>query len=85
MGRGRWVGRGVVWGLAAGVPLVFLGIFFAYPVVTLVARGFVTDVALPDSWLKFAPLAPEPFTVDPSLISQNRDGWIQTWTDTVIG
>ena len=45
----------------------------------------VTDVALPDSWLKFAPLAPEPFTVDPSLISQNRDGWIQTWTDTVIG
>jgi thiamine transport system substrate-binding protein len=45
----------------------------------------VTDVALPDSWLEFAPLAPEPFTVDPSLISQNRDDWIQTWTDTVIG
>lgn len=45
----------------------------------------VTDVALPDSWLKFAPLAPEPFAVDPDLISQNRDDWIQAWTDTVIG
>ena len=45
----------------------------------------VTDVALPDSWLEFAPLAPEPFAVDPDLISQNRDDWIQTWTDTVIG
>lgn len=34
-----WLG----WGLAVAVPLVFLGVFFAWPVVTLVARGFVTD------------------------------------------
>jgi thiamine transport system permease protein len=32
--------------VAAGGPLVFLGVFFAYPVITLVARGFVTDGAL---------------------------------------
>ncbi|MBD5785973.1 iron ABC transporter permease [Cellulosimicrobium terreum] len=38
--RGR-LGRGVLWGVAAGVPLLFLGLFFAWPVVALVARGFV--------------------------------------------
>ncbi|WP_422110460.1 ABC transporter permease [Cellulosimicrobium arenosum] len=38
--RGR-LARGVLWGVAAGVPLLFLGVFFAWPVVALVARGFV--------------------------------------------
>ncbi|UNX56505.1 iron ABC transporter permease [Georgenia sp. TF02-10] len=33
------------WGLTAAVPLVFLGVFFAYPVGTLVARGFFPDGA----------------------------------------
>ena len=40
------VGRGVAWGLAVVMPLAFLGLFFAYPVATLVGRGFVTDGAL---------------------------------------
>ena len=44
-----------------------------------------TDVELPESWTRFAPLAPEPFAVDPDRISERRDEWIQTWTDTVIG
>ncbi|HEY3436127.1 MAG TPA: iron ABC transporter permease [Actinotalea sp.] len=35
----RWVG----WGLAVGVPLAFLGLFFVLPVGTLVLRGFVTS------------------------------------------
>ncbi|WP_454042667.1 ABC transporter permease [Cellulosimicrobium sp. Marseille-Q8652] len=35
------VGRGVLWGVAAAVPLVFLAVFFAWPVLALVARGFV--------------------------------------------
>jgi len=39
-------GRLAVWGLAVGVPLVFLAVFFAYPVGALVARGFVADRAL---------------------------------------
>ncbi|WP_372469995.1 ABC transporter permease [Cellulosimicrobium marinum] len=45
---GRWggIGRGVAWGVAAAVPLAFLGVFFAWPVVALVARGFVADGAL---------------------------------------
>ncbi len=47
--RARWsgaaAGRGLVWALAAGVPLAFLAVFFAYPVLTLVGRGFVSDGA----------------------------------------
>src|SRR5664280_3192518 len=34
------------WALAAGLPLLFLGVFFAWPVATLVARGFTTHGAL---------------------------------------
>jgi thiamine transport system permease protein len=44
--RGWAVGRATSWTLAAAAPLVFLGVFFAWPVVTLVARGFVADGAL---------------------------------------
>ena len=47
---GRWsrpgLGRALVWGLAVGIPLLFLGVFFAWPVATLVARGFTTDGAV---------------------------------------
>ncbi|WNB85748.1 hypothetical protein [Cellulomonas sp. ATA003] len=43
------------------------------------------SVALPEAWERFAPLSPEPFTVDPEAIDANRDEWIRTWTDTVIG
>ena len=40
------VGRGAAWAVAAAVPLVFLGVFFAWPVLALVGRGFVPDGAL---------------------------------------
>jgi len=40
------VRRWVVWGLVAAVPLAFLGLFFALPTGTLIARGFSTDGAL---------------------------------------
>ena len=36
----------MAWGVAAVVPLVFLGVFFVLPVATLIARGFVADGAL---------------------------------------
>ncbi|WP_402468785.1 ABC transporter permease [Isoptericola aurantiacus] len=36
---GAWLG----WGLAAGLPLLFLGVFFAWPVVALVVQGFFAD------------------------------------------
>jgi len=40
------VRRWMVWGLVAAVPLAFLGLFFALPTGTLIARGFSTDGAL---------------------------------------
>ncbi|QTE29334.1 ABC transporter permease [Pengzhenrongella sicca] len=40
------LGPAVAWGLAAAIPIVFLGVFFGWPVVTLIARGFTTDGAL---------------------------------------
>ena len=39
-------GRGAALALAAALPLAFLTVFFAWPVATLVARGFVTDGGL---------------------------------------
>ncbi len=44
-----------------------------------------SSVELPEQWARFAPLAPEPFEVDQRAITENRDDWIQAWTDTVIG
>ncbi|MFZ1374476.1 MAG: ABC transporter permease subunit, partial [Nostocoides sp.] len=45
LGRGRaatWVWR-AGWVAAAALPLIFLGIFFAWPVSSLVARGFSSE------------------------------------------
>jgi thiamine transport system substrate-binding protein len=42
------------------------------------------DAELPEAWVSFAPLAPEPFDVDPALIAENRQAWIERWTDLVI-
>lgn len=39
-------GSAALWVLTAGLPLAFLAVFFAWPVATLVARGFVADGVL---------------------------------------
>ena len=39
----RRVGRALGWAAAAGVPVAFLAVFFAWPVAAMVSRGFVTD------------------------------------------
>lgn len=46
--RGPRASAGVVafWCVAVAVPLLFLGVFFAWPVVVMVGRGFVVDGAL---------------------------------------
>ena len=44
-----------------------------------------SSVELPASWTQYAPAPTDPFTMDPATISENRDDWIRTWTDTVIG
>lgn len=43
------------------------------------------SVELPESWSRFAPLPEDPYTLDPAEITENRDAWIQQWTDTVLG
>ena len=50
---------------------------YVYPV--------VSTAPVPASWATFAPLPTSPFSVDPAQIDKNRDGWIQQWTDVVIG
>lgn len=44
--RGSDARRALAWGATALVPLLFVGLFFAWPVTALVLRGFVTDGAL---------------------------------------
>ncbi|NMR20071.1 thiamine ABC transporter substrate-binding protein [Cellulomonas fimi] len=42
-------------------------------------------VELPAAWAQFGPLAEKPFEVPAEDIAANRDAWIRTWTDLVIG
>lgn len=43
------------------------------------------DAELPPTWVRFAPLANRPFSIAPEEIAQNRQAWIDRWTDIVIG
>lgn len=43
----------------------------------------VTDTALPEDWARFAPLSSSPVEVSPETIGQNRDRWIQEWTEAI--
>jgi thiamine transport system substrate-binding protein len=39
------------------------------------------SASLPESWAKFAPVAPQPHVVDPAEISRNRSEWLREWRD----
>ncbi|MGM0386637.1 MAG: thiamine ABC transporter substrate-binding protein [Actinomycetota bacterium] len=39
----------------------------------------VTDVDLPAEWVAHAPLAADPLTLDPDIISANRAMWLEEW------
>jgi thiamine transport system substrate-binding protein len=39
---------------------------------------------LPTAFVKFAKVAPTPFTLPPDEIAGNRDRWIDEWTNTVV-
>ncbi len=41
----------------------------------------VTDVELPEVFEKFAPGATKPLSLDPALISAQRDAWIEQWRE----
>lgn len=40
---------------------------------------------LPPEWVRYAPLADDPYTVDPATIDAEREQWIEEWTDLVVG
>jgi thiamine transport system substrate-binding protein len=42
-----------------------------------------TSVTVPVEWKKYAPLAQQPWTLDPSDIDAHRDEWIKEWTQAV--
>jgi len=44
-----------------------------------------TAAALPAAWQSYAPVAPDPATLAPADIAQNRDAWISAWSDLVEG
>lgn len=39
------------------------------------------DAALPADWEQFAPRPTEPIEVDPAEIDENRDAWLEQWSD----
>jgi thiamine transport system substrate-binding protein len=49
---------------------------FVYP-----ANG---KASIPDLFTKFAPLPTQPAVMDPKTIEENRDTWIQRWTQIVL-
>ncbi|WP_454085572.1 thiamine ABC transporter substrate-binding protein [Georgenia sp. Marseille-Q6866] len=53
------------------------GSMFMYPV--------LDGVGLPQEWADHAPVSPAPHEVEPQDITDNRDRWIETWTEIVVG
>lgn len=43
-----------------------------------------TEADLPQEFIQYAQLAPQPATLDPAEIAANRDQWIANWTETVL-
>ena len=41
-------------------------------------------VTLPDVFVRFAEVPPDPLDLPPAQIGENRDRWIEEWTDTVL-
>ncbi len=53
------------------------GSMYMYPV--------LDGVALPQEWTDHAPVSETPHEVEPQTITDNRDRWIETWTEIVVG
>jgi len=42
------------------------------------------DAALPEEFRKWAVVPANPLTLDPSVIAEGRDAWLEEWTDVVL-
>lgn len=50
----------------------------------MVVYPVLPSATIPDVYTQFAPVPEQPATLDPDTIAQNRDQWIQQWTQTVL-
>ena len=53
------------------------GSMYMYPV--------MQGIELPQAWSEHAPPSEQPHEVDPQDIADNRDAWIEAWTEIVVG
>lgn len=44
-----------------------------------------SSVELPEEWVRWAPLAEQPLTLDPEVIAEQRDTWVREWSEIVTG
>lgn len=44
----------------------------------------VTDVELPEEFVQYGAEAEDPYLVDAAVVAENRDDWIEEWTDIVL-
>jgi thiamine transport system substrate-binding protein len=49
---------------------------FVYPI--------APQAALPEAFTKYSQAPEQTATLDPKLIAEKRDAWIQAWTDVVM-
>lgn len=63
--------------LSAEVQADIPGSMYMYPV--------DAAVELPQEWAEHAPVAESPHEVPADVISENREAWIQEWTEIVVG
>jgi thiamine transport system substrate-binding protein len=42
------------------------------------------EAVLPEVYVKYNQVPESTGSLDPQLIAENRDAWIQAWTDTVL-
>lgn len=52
---------------------------------TLYMYPVSTEVDLPAAWAQYAPLATDPWEIEPAQISTERESWLNTWSDLAIG
>ncbi len=73
------------WALAGAVPVVFLALFFAWPVVALVARGFVVDGSFTLSGVNAVLSAPRTWRIVGQTLAQATVGTLLSVTLGVPG
>ncbi|MDE0805793.1 MAG: thiamine ABC transporter substrate-binding protein [Acidimicrobiales bacterium] len=44
----------------------------------------VTDVDLPEEFVRYGATASDPYLVDADVVAENRDDWIERWTEIVL-